>query len=80
MGKQVARIGYRFQYAAMQKDATTHWDQVAAVVEEANIKYHGLAVEDATKMKGNSKITFKISVRNLLDGMELEEEMTMLIG
>ena len=74
MDKQVARREYRFQDAALRKHTGAQWELVAAAVVEANVNYHGLTGRDATNTKRGSKITFKKSVRNLLESMGLEED------
>ena len=73
--KQVARRACRFRDAAMREDTTTQWDLVPASVEEANIHYHEVIGRDAIKMRGRPKTTFKKTIRNFLEGMELEEDI-----
>ena len=48
------------------RDSATQWDPVAAVLEEANISYHGLIGRDATKMRGRSRITYNKTSEKIL--------------
>ena len=74
MDEQHDKRKYRLQHAVEAKDTNTQWDLIAAIAEEANIDFHNLQGREATKMRGRSRITFNKAIKNLLQGMEAQEE------
>ena len=74
MDKQIDNRHSRILHAELTKDTTTQWDLIAAAVEEANIRYHGLVGKESSKMRRRSKITFKKQIRNVPEGIEYAEK------
>ena len=74
MGKQINNRFSRLRLAVMTKETTRQWDLIAAAVEEAIIAFFELTERAAKKMRGRSKITFKQTSRNVLNGIEEDEE------
>ena len=74
MYKQVDNRHSRFLLAELTKDTTSQWDLIAAAVEEANIRYHGLVGKKIAKMRGRPMVTFKKMSRNILQGIEYGED------
>ena len=79
MDEQHDKRKYRLQHAVEAKDTNTQWDLIAAIAEEANIDFHNLQGREATKMRGRSRITFNKAIKNLLQGMEAQEENAELV-
>jgi len=81
MKTSIERRHARLRLAQEDKDTTRQWQLIAAAVEEANIEYHHLRNEQATKMRGRSKVTFKTTTRYAFKGAEAqadEEQVTRL--
>ena len=79
MDEQHDKRKYRLQHAAEAKDTDAQWDLIAAIAEEANIEFHNLQGKEATKMRGRSRIRFKKAIKNMLQGMEAQEENADLV-
>jgi len=74
MDEQEEARRHRFAYAHEARDTTMIWDLVAAAAEQANIIFHNLQGKEANKMKGRSKVCFRNSTRNMLQGIEEGEQ------
>ena len=74
MDKHIDNRHSRFLHAELTKDTTTQWDLIAAAVEEANVRYHGLVGKESSKMRGRSKTSSKKQSGNVLEGIEYAED------
>ena len=72
MDEQIEQRQHRLKHVEHSKDTTRIWQLIAAAVENANIAFHGLQGNEAKRMQGRSKITFRERGKDILQGLEEE--------